>query len=186
MTATPKLAHVVFQTSQPEAMTKWYCDLLHAHVVYEGKGLTFMTFDEEHHRIALLTSPTPLERKDPGQAWMHHSAFTFESLDDLLERYLELKELGVEPAMPIQHGVTTSLYYEDPDGNFVEMQVDNFAHAQEATDYMNGAEYDEDPRGPLFDPGAAVEARRAGSPAAEIQTRAWAKAHPSLDHVAIG
>ena len=34
--------------------------------------------------------------------------------------------------MPIQHGVTTSLYYEDPDGNFAEMQIDNFATPGEA------------------------------------------------------
>jgi catechol 2,3-dioxygenase-like lactoylglutathione lyase family enzyme len=54
MTATPKFAHVVLQTSRFEEMRDWYCTVLDAHVVYEGHGLCFITFDEEHHRVALL------------------------------------------------------------------------------------------------------------------------------------
>jgi catechol-2,3-dioxygenase len=70
MPATPKFAHVVFQTSQPETMRDWYCQLLDAHVVYEDGGLAFITFDEEHHRIALIKSPVRLERKTPTVAAM--------------------------------------------------------------------------------------------------------------------
>jgi hypothetical protein len=35
-------------------------------------------------------------------------------------------------------GVTSSLYHRDPDGNFVELQVDNFVTPEEATSYMEG------------------------------------------------
>ena len=52
--ATPKLAHIVFQTAQPQAMRDFYCTLLEAHVVYSDDNLSFMTYDDEHHRIALL------------------------------------------------------------------------------------------------------------------------------------
>ncbi|WP_181782772.1 VOC family protein [Pseudonocardia pini] len=181
MGATPKLVHVVLQTAQPEAVRDWYCTVLKAHTVYAGHGLTFLTFDDEHHRIALLEVPAEVARpKVPGTVGMHHTAFTFESLDDLIERYEELAAAGVTPAVPIQHGVTTSLYYRDPDGNFVEMQVDNYATADEATAYMEGPEYDGDPVGPAFDVDRLVAARRAGASVEELTTRAWALSGPSL------
>jgi catechol-2,3-dioxygenase len=182
MGSTLKFAHVVFQTSQLEAMREWYSALLGAHVVYEGHGLTFLTFDDEHHRIALVQVPG-LERKPPNAAYVNHVAYTFESLDDLLDRYLELKAKGIEPWKPVQHGVTTSLYYEDPDGNHVEMQVDNFSTAEEATAYMEGPEYEADPIGVRYRPELMVEARRAGTAVSQLQTRRWAlETSPELPH----
>ena len=44
-----------------------------------------------------------------------------------MSSYARLKGLGIEPDACVNHGVTTSLYYADPDGNQVELQVDNFA-----------------------------------------------------------
>ncbi|MDX6741189.1 VOC family protein [Actinocorallia sp. A-T 12471] len=182
MTTAPRFAHVVFQTSQPEAMREWYSALLDAHVVYEGHGLTFLTFDDEHHRIALAHIPD-LGPKPKDAALVNHVAYTFDSLDALLGRYEELKAKGIEPWKPVQHGVTTSLYYEDPDGNHVELQVDNFATADEATAYMEGPEYDADPIGVRYRPELMVAARRDGVPVAELQTRAWAlRTSPELPH----
>src|SRR5689334_22670690 len=114
MGSTPKFAHVVFQTPQLDTMRDWYCDVLEGHAVYQGHGLCFVTFDEEHHRVAFMQPPVALDRKSPTTSGMHHTAYTFDHLDDLLERYSALKDKGIEPAVPIQHGVTTSLYYRDP------------------------------------------------------------------------
>ena len=85
-----------------------------------------------------------------------------------------MRDSGIEPLVPIQHGVTTSLYYRDPDGNTVELQVDNFADPDDATAYMTGPEYAADPIGPTFDPAAMVVALRTGVPECQLTTRAWA------------
>ena len=174
MTATPKFAHVVFQTSQHKEMIDWYCAVLDAHVVYEDDGLGFITFDEEHHRVAFLKAPVPLERKTRNTAAMHHTAYTFENIDDLLERYVELRDKGLQPAVCIAHGITTSMYYRDPDGNMVEMQIDRFAEPDQATAYMNGPEYAADSVGPAFDPEQLLAARRGGADVEELCDRAWA------------
>ncbi|MBW8487225.1 VOC family protein [Actinomadura parmotrematis] len=171
--ATPKFAHVVLQTGQPAVMRDWYCTVLDGHVVYQDDALCFITFDEEHHRIALLTPPGPLERKSPTTACMHHVAYTFDGLDDLLDRYVLLRDRGVTPAVCIAHGVTTSMYYRDPDGNFVEMQIDNFAEPDLATGYMNGAEYAADSVGPAFDPERLLKARKDGAEVDELTARSW-------------
>ncbi|MTD59557.1 VOC family protein [Amycolatopsis pithecellobii] len=182
MVSTPRLAHVVLQTAQPDVLTDWYCRLLDGHVVYSGKGLTFITFDDEHHRIALLTLPGPEQVRPPSAPGMHHVAFTFDDLDGLLERYQSLAQQGIRPVAPVQHGVTTSLYYRDPDGNYAEMQIDNFPIPDEATAYMEGPEYDADPVGPAFDVDLMVAARAQGAPVAELIRRAWALSGPRLPH----
>ena len=174
MSATPKFAHVVFQTSQPAEMRDWYCTVLDGHVVYADEALTFITFDDEHHRVALLNPPVPLQRKTPATASMHHVAYTFDTIDDLLGRYVLLRDQGIRPAVCIAHGVTTSMYYRDPDGNMVEMQIDRFAEPADATRYMMGPEYAADSVGPAFDPDELLAAHQAGVPVEELSDRAWA------------
>jgi catechol-2,3-dioxygenase len=180
MGAQPRLAHVVLQTGQPEAMRDWYCKVLDAHVVHAGPGLTFMTCDDEHHRIALVALPAEIaEEKRPAAAGLHHTAFTLAGLDDLLDRYSQLAAEGITPAIPIQHGVTTSLYYRDPDRNFVELQIDNFSSPEDATAYMRGPEYAAGSVGLAFDVEAMRAARHHGGSVAELTTRAWARTAPT-------
>lgn len=181
MPVPAKLAHFVLMTRQLPRMRDWYCQVLGAHVVYENPALCFLTFDGEHHRLALISPPgAPLVERTPLTVGMHHSAYTFTTLRELLDTYAALSAAGIEPLTPVQHGVTTSLYYRDPDGNMVEMQIDNFASPEEATAYMHGPEFAADPIGPAFDPRAMRDALLAGTPVAELTTRAWALAGPEL------
>src|SRR5262245_13489972 len=79
-----KLAHVVFQTNQIPAMREWYCAVLDGQVVYENDHLSFVTYDDEHHRVAFVDFG-PLTPRDPNpelgprateQPGLHHTAFT--------------------------------------------------------------------------------------------------------------
>ena len=40
--------------------------------------------------------------------------------------YARLKGLGIEPLWVADHGVGTAIYYEDPHGNIVEINVNNY------------------------------------------------------------
>ena len=181
MTVTPTFVHVVLQTNRLAEMKDWYCTVLGARVVFENEMLCFLTYDDEHHRIA-FAAPGGLTERTPQTVGMQHAAYSFPTLATLLERYGELVAGGIEPFVPIQHGVTTSLYYRDPDGNLVEFQVDNFSTPDEATEYMGGPEFAADPIGPAFDPGRMAGALAAGADPAELATRAWALAGPELPH----
>ncbi|MGE0484913.1 MAG: VOC family protein [Gammaproteobacteria bacterium] len=183
MSARLKFAHAVLMTNQVAAMRDWYCTVLEAHVVYENPMLCFVTFDEEHHRLAFVGAPDgALVERPPNSTGLMHTAFTFPDLGALLDRYERLAARGIEPRVPIQHGVTTSLYYRDPDGQFVELQVDNFASAADGTAYMYGPEFAADPIGPVYDPARMLADYRAGVPAATLQTRAWALAGAPMPH----
>jgi catechol-2,3-dioxygenase len=179
-----RLSHLVLQTGQLAAMRDWYLAVLDARVVHENPLISFMTFDDEHHRLALLALPPEvLHERTPTTTGLSHSAFTFGSMRDLVARYRALRKVGIAPWVPVQHGMTTSLYYRDPDGNAVELQIDNFASADEATRYMNGPEFHEDPVGPTFDAEALADAFDAGVPVTELTTRQWAAQSPQADAI---
>ncbi len=52
-----KLAHVVFRTGRYDEMRAWYRTVLNARVQFEDAFLTFPTYDDEHHRIAIGNLP---------------------------------------------------------------------------------------------------------------------------------
>ena len=131
-----KLAHLVLLTRDLPRMRDWYETVLQAPVTVQDPMLCFLSYDEEHHRIALAGMPDLPPRAAGPQVGLHHMAFTYRSLDDLLRTYERLKRLGIEPYWPIHHGVTISMYYRDPDGNSVELQVDTFGSMDEAKAYM--------------------------------------------------
>jgi len=174
--ADKRLAHIVLQTGQLAPLRDWYLKVLDAHVVFENEMLSFMTFDEEHHRLAIVQLPQPVPRTSMTVG-LAHSAYTFPSLESLLTKYEDLKKGDIHPHVPVQHGPTTSIYYRDPDGNMVELQIDNLEPA-EATEYMRGEEYSCDPLGPSFEPDVMHAALRAGTPVSELTTRAWALTCP--------
>ena len=79
--------------------------------------------DAANHRIAL--GGLPAFETDPDRLkheGLHHFAFEYGSLDELLGTYLRLERAGIMPHMVLDHGVTLSFYYLDPDGNSVELQ----------------------------------------------------------------
>lgn len=176
MGANKKLAHIVLQTGQLVPLRDWYLQVLDAHVVFENDMLSFMTFDEEHHRLAIVQLPQAVPRTSMTVG-LAHSAYTFPNLESLLSKYEELRMADIHPHVPVQHGPTTSIYYRDPDGNMVELQIDNMEPA-EATEYMRGEEYSLDPLGPSFEPDKMLAALHAGTPASELTTRAWALTCP--------
>lgn len=169
-----RLAHIVFQTNQVREMRDFYMTILEAKVVFENDSMCFITYDDEHHRLAFMNVPGGSEPRPANSVGLMHSAFTFRDLESLLENHQRLLSLGIEPVAPIQHGPTTSIYYRDPDRCLVELQIDNFHSAGEATAFMRSAEYSEDPLGPVFDPVRMREALAGGVPKAELLTRAWA------------
>jgi catechol-2,3-dioxygenase len=168
MASPTKLSHIVLQTNRRREMIEWYCTVLGAKILYEAERISFISYDEEHHRVAFL-DPGPLADREPDgpkagkEAGLHHVAFTFGGLDDLADNYQRLKNLGISPHRCVNHGVTTSMYYHDPDRNQVELLVDNFATAAQGRAYMESRSADDkNPVGIVYEPEELVDRVRAG------------------------
>lgn len=146
-----QIAHVVLKTARYSESVDWYCRLFQAEIALANPRITFLSYDDEHHRIAIINGGESLKPKLEDAAGVDHFAFSYETLSELLAVYGRLKSQGILPARSINHGMTISFYYRDPDGNRVELQVDNFGKA-EAAAYMHSAEFNANPIGTEFDP----------------------------------
>jgi catechol 2,3-dioxygenase-like lactoylglutathione lyase family enzyme len=158
-----KFAHVVLRTARYDAVIAWYATVLQARVAFRNDFIAFLTYDDEHHRVAVLNAPGS-PAADEAAAGVHHIAYTYAGLGELLATYRRLKASGIEPARCINHGPTTSMYYRDPDGLRVELQIDNFATMAEAHAYLTGPDFAENPIGVLFDPEQLIRDYEAGLP----------------------
>ena len=161
--APTKLAHFVRRTSRFDELVAWYATVLAAEIVHRNEMLAFLTYDDEHHRVAIVNLPG-LADSDPFAAGTDHIAFNHADLGDLLSTYARLKSEGIEPYWCINHGLTTSMYYKDPDGSRIEFQVDNFASLEEGSRWMRGGEFAANPIGVVFDPDELLARYRAGEP----------------------
>jgi catechol-2,3-dioxygenase len=168
--APTKLAHVVRRTSRFEEMLAWYRTFLGAEIVHSDGMLAFLTYDDEHHRIAIAGIPG-LPDAPPLAAGTDHVAFTHADLGDLLYTYVRLKGEGITPYWCINHGPTTSMYYKDPDGNRIELQVDNFPTAEETNRWIRSGDFAANPIGVVFEPEDLLARYRAGEPMERLTAR---------------
>lgn len=164
-----KLAHVVRRTTRFDAMIRWYETVFGARVVHADPMVAFLTYDDEHHRFAIANIPNLPEQG--MAAGTDHIAFTYASLGDLLQTYARLRDEGILPYWCINHGPTTSMYYKDPDGSSVELQVDNFPTAEECNRWMVHSDFAANPIGVIFEPEALLERFRSGEPLSSLVVR---------------
>lgn len=167
-----KVGHVVFKTLKFRVMVDYYVQLLGSIVAYEDENLSILRFDDDddHHRVAIVKLPD-LVTADPQATGLEHVAFCYSTLADLLEVYSTHKANGIVPFWCVNHGPTTSMYYKDPDGNGVELLVDNFDTIKEANDFMLGPLFKENPIGVEFDPEDLIKRKKAGESESTLKLR---------------
>ncbi|KAJ9149938.1 hypothetical protein NKR23_g4083 [Pleurostoma richardsiae] len=153
-------------------MMKWHLDFFGGHLVLLTEQAAFIAFDDEHHRLVIVSDPKHQAVKDRQTATgIYHIAFTLDSLADLATSYEQKKANGITPHWPVNHGMSTSMYYFDPDGNEFEMQVDNFDTAEQARQFMATPEYAKNPIGVDMDVDDFIRRVRSGEDEASIKKR---------------
>ena len=172
----PKFHHFNLKTTRLQGMVDFYRVLVGAEVIHQDEIGAWLSNDEANHRIALLAFPNFSDdpEKD-NHTGLHHSAFEYASFDDLNATYLRLKDEGITPALCLDHGMTFSYYYADPDGNNIELQVDNFGDWTKSTEWMRTSdEFRANPIGQFVDPEFVATDHADGMSFAEIHAKAMA------------
>jgi len=124
--ATMQVGHVHLKVANMERAVAFYRDVLGLDVIqlaFEGT-VTFMSAGGYHHHIALNTghslggSPPP-----PGHTGLYHVAFVYPDRTALARAYQRVAATGVV-VQGFDHGVSEALYFDDPDGNGIELYWD--------------------------------------------------------------
>ncbi|RYE79553.1 MAG: extradiol dioxygenase [Hyphomicrobiales bacterium] len=160
----PAFHHVTFKTSRLAEMVAWYGTVVGARPTFQDANNAWTTNDEANHRVAFLSAPglgdDPDKRSHNG---IHHSAFEYESFADLMSSYARLRDEGIQPAFSLDHGMTISIYYKDPEGNFVELQCDSYGDWRQSSEWMRSSpDFASNPIGTFFDPERVYQAHKSG------------------------
>ncbi|PWE52903.1 biphenyl-2,3-diol 1,2-dioxygenase [Metarhizobium album] len=183
-----RLHHLGVTTANTDAMADWYRTVLGMTIVHQTASAnpgqqgapsiksTWMTNDEANHRIALVEIPgLEADTERSHHRRVQHFAFEYDTLGDLLGTYLRLKEGGIVPVLCTDAGLQTAFYYQDPDGNTVEINVDNFGNPLTSSEYIRTSpEFAANPMGAYVDPDKLVAAYAEGTSAWDLHTKARA------------
>src|SRR3984893_9575814 len=175
-TIRPTFHHFNLKTTRLQELIDWYTTVVGAEVTFKDATGAWLTNDAANHRIALLCFPGFVDDPDrETRTGMHHSAFEYDSFAELSDSYLRLRDAGIEPDICIDHGMTLSYYYKDPDGNRVELQCDVFGNWARSSDWMRTSEdFHANPIGVFVDPVRIGAAAASGESLAAIHRRAMA------------
>ena len=168
--APAKFAHLVLNARNYQQQIEFYRTLLGARIVHQGTGIVFLTYDDEHHRIAIAHRPGLLP-KLRNMAGVDHHAYTYEKLETLLTTWQRMTSAGHEPVWCTHHGGTISIYYQDADRNVVETQVDVFDSIEETNEFLLGDDFVSNPIGVDFDPQELWQRLQEGEPWETLRLR---------------
>jgi catechol 2,3-dioxygenase len=128
MIHTDRIGHIVLKVRNLERSRRFYTEILGLDVMKElpqVKMVFLASNRRDHHEIALVEVGEGARAPEPGDVGLSHCAFRLKSADDLLAAYREFKQHGVPISFTVNHGVTLSIYFLDPDGNQLEVYSDN-------------------------------------------------------------
>ena len=128
-----KLGHIVLRVRDAQKSKDFYMRTIGLKLAHEDlkRGSVFLSFGEQHHELALF-EPASDEQADGKKPGLHHAAWQLGSFEELQAAYRELKAMGIKVESTVEHNVTRSVYFPDPDGNRVELYCDMVEHGFEA------------------------------------------------------
>ena len=132
-----RVGHLVLNVKNLAESTRFYTDILGFEISRQTPTGTFLTCGKIHHDLALFQAPEDALPVSNGQLGLNHFAVQVEDLDALKEVYFNLKDREVTLDHNTDHGMTSSVYFMDPDGNRVEFFCNNQADPAEGLAIMS-------------------------------------------------
>jgi len=126
----PSLSHVGIYVWDVDQMTSFYTRAFGLRVSDRGHGtsvpreLVFLSNDpSEHHQLVLVSG-----RADASQSTVQQLAFEVDTLAEVRAGAAHAVEAGATDLVGLNHGNAWSAYFNDPEGNRVEIYTDTPWH----------------------------------------------------------
>jgi len=122
------IGHVLLRVTDEEVSKRFYRDVLGFAVAEQDPehGGVFMTLGDSFHAIDLVKHPVGAAAPKPQERSLGlvHIAFKVPNYAALREAYTHLLDQGVEILRAVDHISQRSLYFNDPDGNGLEIYLE--------------------------------------------------------------
>lgn len=122
-----KLGHIVLHVRDRARSEAFYHGVLGLpiRVRYDPVPSTFFGIPGDHHLLAVIAIGEAAAAPPENGLGLRHVAFKIgENAAQLQQARREIEASGCKLKKALDHGITQSLYVEDPDGNTVELYVD--------------------------------------------------------------
>lgn len=118
-----KLGHVHLKVRELDRSVAFYTTLFGLLVEERLEGFAFLNDGLVHHSIALQELGPLAPRAHPLSVGLYHVAFEVESDEAFRAFEARLGEMGIRH-QSVDHGISWATYFNDPDGNGLEVYVD--------------------------------------------------------------
>tara|TARA_X000000368_G_C23012288_1_gene704054 strand:- start:127 stop:813 length:687 start_codon:yes stop_codon:yes gene_type:complete len=176
--------HIAFKTTNYKNMVEFYKKLFGCEPLYQSDLITFLAYDDEHHRIAIANTSDVLNnlnfiqknimklkillnRKIPSIEGLDHISYRVNPIDKWFDFYFKAKDRGLKPLWTVNHGWISGLYYKDPDNNLVEIFFEHFSSAEEFKQNIS-PDFEDEPIGTNMDVEILYEMFKSGKPFKEL------------------
>lgn len=124
-----KLGHVHLKVSNLKRSLEFYKDIFDMQITEVEFNYAFLTFGGKHHDLALQERAHPDKPKE-NSIGLYHLAFEVDTEQELARITQKVIDSNL-PCSAVDHGISKSLYFEDPDGNGIEVYIDTRASLKE-------------------------------------------------------
>jgi catechol 2,3-dioxygenase len=127
MICPERIGHVVLKVRDLERTKKFYAEVMGLEVMKVEPSIKMAFFasnGRDHHEIAAIEIDGNVPDSQAGGVGLSHVAFRLRDDAHLRAAYTDLKEHEVKIISAVNHGVTKSIYFRDPDGHLLEVYCD--------------------------------------------------------------
>jgi catechol 2,3-dioxygenase len=117
-----RVGHVHLKVRDVDRAIEFYTTVLGLDETERHANYAFLSWGDQHHDVALQGVGT--DAPGPGRGvGLYHAAFEVDSPEALAATHERLVAADVDVA-PVDHGISKALYFDDPDGNGIEVYLD--------------------------------------------------------------
>jgi len=139
MVSPKRVGHLVLNVKNVQKSTQFYTEVLGFEVALQKKDATFLTCGKIHHDLALFQASPMAPPVSKGGLGLNHMALQVEDFDMLTKYYHVLKDRELIDRTT-DHGMTSSIYLKDPDGNGIELFCNNQDNPADGLSMMGDSE----------------------------------------------